>query len=109
MRDRVACVPPSSHRPPATHQTVPQLPPLSYRPSATAPYCPPSYRQFPAPQARDGLRGAHEELRDTAAQWPEWAKAIEDAMRTLQTGKADCGSVEDTCAALGERVEAVGR
>ena len=27
----------------------------------------------------------------------------------LQTGKADCGSVEDACAALGERLEAVGR
>ena len=27
----------------------------------------------------------------------------------LQTGKADCGSVEDACAALGERMEAVGR
>ena len=48
-------------------------------------------------------------MRDTAAQWPEWAKAIEEAVRVLQTGKADCGSVEDACAALGERMEAVGR
>ena len=32
-------------------------------------------------ETRDGLRGAHEELRDTAAQWPEWAKAIEEAVR----------------------------
>eukprot|EP00964_Phaeocystis_antarctica_P075740 scaffold46767_cov61-Phaeocystis_antarctica.AAC.3 len=30
-------------------------------------------------------------------------------VRVLQTGKADCGSVEDACAALGERMEAVGR
>lgn len=60
-------------------------------------------------ETREGLRGAHEELRDTAAQWPEWAKAIEEAVRVLQTGKADCGSVEDACAALGERLEAVGR
>ena len=32
-----------------------------------------------------------------------------DQVRGLQTGKADCGSVEDACAALGERLEAVGR
>ena len=96
--------PPSSYPSDRLSATAPQLPPLSH-----CPLLPPSYRQIPAPQARDGLHGAHEELRDTAAQWPEWAQAIEDAMRTLQTGKADCGSVEDTCAALGERVEAVGR
>ena len=102
-------------------------------------------------EARDGLRGAHEELRDTAAQWPEWAKAIEEAMRKLQarrtrarpwhahraparmhprmpssdsrgptdrpcrwrwrwqTGKADSSMVDDACAALGDRIEAVSR
>jgi chromosome segregation ATPase len=102
-------------------------------------------------EARDGLRGAHEELRDTAAQWPEWAKAIEEAMRKLQArrtrarpwhahraparmhprmpssdsreptdrpcrwrwrwqaGKADSSMVDDACAALGDRIEAVSR
>lgn len=60
-------------------------------------------------EARDGLRGARDELRDAAAQWPEWAAAIEDAVRKLQAGKADSAAVDDACGALSERLEAVAR
>jgi len=60
-------------------------------------------------EARDGLRGARDELRDAAAQWPEWAAAIEEAVRKLQAGKADSAAVDDACGALSERLEAVAR